>query len=218
MGIPDRDYMHDRHRERPFSADTERASMGTFLMALVFVASLFFLYKFADWYHRKQVSEAAAIELAAPTMIETSTAPRASAASAVESSARTADAPAAESPITGHVVTKCTLDGKTSYGDGPCARGAITTLVTTRPDSNLIAPTRVQPVTLPPAAALQPAPVVAQANGVSPLAAKKAECEMLDAHIKNLDAMSRQPQGAPTMDWINAERKTARDRQFRIQC
>ncbi len=222
MGSIKSDQSQDTHRERPFSSATtsatEKASMSTLLMAILFVASLFLLYRFADWYHRKQVSEAAAIPLAASAPPQPPATLLPSAEPTGQSQASVMNVSTAEPAVKGHVVTKCTIDGKTSYGDGPCARGAITTLVTTRPDSNIIAPTRVQPLNLPPSAALQPAPVVAQANGVSPLEAKKADCDTLDAHIKTLDAMSRQPQDAPTMDRINDERRIARDQQFRIQC
>jgi len=44
------------------------------------------------------------------------------------------------------------------------------------------------------------------------------ECKTLNAHIAQLDAMARQPQSAQAQDWIAAEKKKARDRQFRVRC
>ena len=46
----------------------------------------------------------------------------------------------------------------------------------------------------------------------------QGECAALDAQIRNLDAMARRPQSGPSQDRITAERKDARDRQFRIKC
>lgn len=44
------------------------------------------------------------------------------------------------------------------------------------------------------------------------------ECKALDARIKELDSLARQPQSGQMQDWIATERKAARDRQFRIRC
>lgn len=46
----------------------------------------------------------------------------------------------------------------------------------------------------------------------------RAECDHLDARVRYLDALARQPQSAAMQDWIRGERKTARDRQFRLRC
>lgn len=46
----------------------------------------------------------------------------------------------------------------------------------------------------------------------------KDECAALDARIRHLDALARRPQSGPSQDRISAERKEARDRQFRIKC
>lgn len=47
---------------------------------------------------------------------------------------------------------------------------------------------------------------------------RKAQCDALDARIKHYDAMARQPQSGQMQDWISAERKKARDQQFRLRC
>lgn len=45
-----------------------------------------------------------------------------------------------------------------------------------------------------------------------------AECKALDAQITSYDAMARQPQTGQMQDWISAQKKKARDRQFGLKC
>lgn len=47
---------------------------------------------------------------------------------------------------------------------------------------------------------------------------RQAECKALDAQIQQCDAMARQPQSGQMQDWISAQKKAARDRQFQIKC
>jgi len=47
---------------------------------------------------------------------------------------------------------------------------------------------------------------------------RKTQCTALDAQIQRYDAMARQPQSGQTQDWLSAQRKTARDRQFQLHC
>lgn len=47
---------------------------------------------------------------------------------------------------------------------------------------------------------------------------RSAECSALAASIQHYDAMARQPQSGQMQDWITAQRKKARDRQFQIKC
>lgn len=53
---------------------------------------------------------------------------------------------------------------------------------------------------------------------VQPVADTQAECKALDAQIAAYDAQARQPQAAQTQDWITAQRRKARDRQYAIRC
>jgi hypothetical protein len=46
----------------------------------------------------------------------------------------------------------------------------------------------------------------------------QSECSALDRDIAKYDALARQPQSGQTQDWISAQRKKARDRQFEIKC
>ena len=141
MGLMDRDYMHEKHRQRPFSPPPERSGMSTLGMVLIFVIALLALYKVADWKLKQRAAELAVKQttVIAPTPVE-----------------RPAEAPAQPFPplptypntpeqtAGTHVVTKCVVNGKTSYGDSSCGQGAVTTQVTTRANHNLVAAVRPQ--------------------------------------------------------------------------
>ena len=220
MGLMDRDYMNERRARQAFNPAPKKSAANTLFIVLVFVAALFFLYKLADWQLNKRASGIAA--QSTPKAQRTPNQPPAGQepfALPRESGLRPYqdhDAPAP--PASNRVVTKCIVNGKTSYSDAPCASGAVATQVTTRADHNIMAPVRVAASTTT-ETTYSPAPVaVAQNTAPSDYAAKKLECDSLDARVQYLDSMSRQPQGAQTMDWIRDERKKARDRQFRIPC
>lgn len=44
------------------------------------------------------------------------------------------------------------------------------------------------------------------------------ECKALKANVAHYDAMARQPQSGQMQDWISAQRRTARNRQFKLRC
>jgi hypothetical protein len=228
MGLMDRDYMHEKRPRQTFTTVPEKSATNTLFMVLVFVAALFLLYKLADWQLSKRASNLAA--QAAPSIPLTPRQPglgqNASTMpltreprSALPHYPEAPEATEASETTTGNrIVTKCTVNGKTSYGDGPCASGATPAQVTTRTDQNILQPVRLS-AHIEPEAAFSPAPaVIAQNAEPSNYAAKKIDCESLDARIQYLDSLGRQPQSGQTMDWIKDERKKARDRQFRIPC
>ena len=220
MGLMDRDYMNEKRARQAFNPAPKKSAASTLFMVLVFVAALFFLYKLADWQLNKRASGIAAPS--APTVQRTPGQPPAGQeafATPRESGLRPYQDKDAPVPAAGNrIVTKCIVNGKTSYGDGPCASDAVAAQVTTRADHNIMAPVRVA-VSTTTDTTYSSAPVLtAQNSAPSDYAAKKIECQTLDSHIQNLDSMSRQPQGAQMMDWIRDERRKARDRQFRIPC
>lgn len=47
---------------------------------------------------------------------------------------------------------------------------------------------------------------------------KQNECPYIDARIKQLDQLARQPQSGQAQDAISEERRRLRDRQFQIPC
>lgn len=218
MGLIDRDYMKDQHRQRPFSPPPKRSGTSTLAMVLIFIAILFALYKIADWKLQQRTAQPAPQPSAAKTgspAIEPVT-PATQAFAPVPHPQQ--DTPGADAAT--QLVTKCVTKGKTSYGDGPCAQGAAVSQIRTRSDHNLMAAVRPERINAAPAEErTSPRGVVAQNSPVADVAAtKKAECQFLDARIAELDALSRQPQSAQTHDWIRDERKKARDRQFRLSC
>ena len=218
MGLMDRDYMNEKRARQAFNPAPKKSAASTLFMVLVFVAALFFLYQLADWQLNKRASGIAA--QSAPKVQPTPGQPP-SRQEAFPLLGEPGPRPYQDAPepvVGNRVVTKCIVNGKTSYGDAPCASGAVAAQVTTRADHNIMAPVRVA-ASITTETTYSPAPVVTtQNNAPSDYAAKKLECQTLDARVQYLDSMSRQPQGAQTMDWIRDERKKARDRQFRIPC
>lgn len=63
-----------------------------------------------------------------------------------------------------------------------------------------------------------PRPATIGAGNTSPGAGRPGECNMLEAHIQQLDEMARQPQSGSTQDRIRIERQTARSRQAALRC
>lgn len=114
-------------------------------------------------------------------------------------------------------VTKCVINGSTSYGDSTCLHGAVISQITTRTDHNLIAAVRLEPTRRAEAPAA-PRAMTLQTPPFDDAAAKKSVCQGLDEQIKQWDAMARQPQSGQIQDWISAQRRQAPDRQFRLHC
>ena len=216
MGLIDRDYMHDRRRQRPFSPPPERFNFGAPGMVLVFCAALFFLYKVADWKlnHR---SAQPADQPRAVSPIQAAALPK---PAPLQPLLPTPPAPQALPDATAGIarVTKCVVNGGgTTYGDAACPHGSASSQISVRADHNLMAAVRPEaprPAEAPAAQAI----VVAQTRSVDDAAAKKAECRLLDTQIERWDAMARQPQSAQMQDWISEQRKQARDRKFRMHC
>jgi hypothetical protein len=56
------------------------------------------------------------------------------------------------------------------------------------------------------------------AGNATPGGNNATACAALDEHIKQLDAMARQPQGPQMQDWIRQQRQEARTRQVALRC
>ncbi|WP_177218914.1 hypothetical protein [Polaromonas sp. OV174] len=209
----DRDYMHEERRQRPFSPPPDRFS--TLSKVLIFVAILFLLYQVADWKLKSPVPALAAKQQSYPqSPSELPAAVRRAAPASPHQAAPSYDYPQTSESST-RTVTKCVVNGKTSYGDGACAQGAVASRVTTRNDHNLMA--AVRPSANTDSETTFEQTVVVTQSGPA-LNSTKLICANLDEQIKRLDAMARQPQGAQRQDWISAEKKKLRDQQFRIPC
>ena len=214
MGLMDRDYMKDTGRNRPYSPPPESSIAGWLGKLVIFACVIYLGFKLAYWLdHRAKPAPAQAVVTVTPAATIT-----AQPTTAAPTLPQTPPYPPMRSiPAEPGMVTKCVINGKTSYGDSSCAAGAVTSKVAIKANHNLIAAVTVPPATQ----VITPHPestATAQANSGPDYAAIKAECAWLDAHIKHLDDLARQPQSGQMQDWIREERKKARDRQFRIRC
>ena len=192
-------------RDRPFSPPPESSVANWLLKILILIAVVYLGFKLVDWLENSR-QPSRAIETVYPK--------------AEQSPSKATGIPPAQSPtVQSNVVTKCVAQAKVSYSDGGCPAGAITSKVATNTNQNLMAAAKV-PIAAEATNPEQPLPLPmsAQVNPGAAYAALKAECAELEARIKYLDSMARQPQSGQTQDWIREERKKARDRQVRIPC
>lgn len=189
--------------DRPFSPPPE-SSVTTWLIKILIVIAIVYLgFRSVHWLENSR-SPSKAVETVYPK--------------AEQSPSKVTGIPPAQSlPVESNVITKCVVQGKVSYSDGGCPTGAITSKVATNANQNLMAAVKV-PIAAQATNPEQPLPVTVQVIPAQSYAAVKAECAELEAHIKYLDSMARQPQSGQTQDWIREERKKARDRQVRIPC
>lgn len=211
MGLMDRDYMHEKGRQRPFSPPPEK--FGTLSKVLIFVVVLFLLYKAADW----KLNQHAAKLVSTPPATTPEPVSRPAEPAAPSFPQTSPYSSATEATGSRRTVTKCSVNGKTSYGDASCADGAKATQIVTKENHNLMVAIRVPAATKTEEPAQSPS-VLAQSDPGVDQAAMKAECNALEERIKYLDAMARQPQSGQMQDWIREDRKKARDRQVRIPC
>ena len=214
MGLIDRDYMKGTGRDRPYSPPPESPITGWVGKLVIFASVIYLGFKLAYWLdHRVKPAPASAV-LAATPAAKTTAQPTTVAPTPTQTPPYS---PIPSIPAVPGIVTKCVVNGKTSYGDDTCTAGAVTSKVVIKANQNLMAAVTVPPV----AQATTPDPAstaIAQANPGPDYAGIKAECAWLEARIKYLDDLARQPQSGQVQDWIRDERKKARDRQFRVRC
>ena len=179
---------------------------------------LFGLYRGAEWL----LAQRAALRLKAPATLPSLPAPSPP-TGRVPSPPPPAIRPE-NSAVPGTVeVSKCvSASGKAAYSDGPCPAGSVATTVRLRRDLNLADGMSVEARE---ASNRANAALVAQQQSyerqVLPSAGnatQAGECSALDAHVKWIDTMARQPQGAAMQDWLRNERQQARDRRFPLGC
>ncbi|MCJ0765661.1 hypothetical protein [Variovorax terrae] len=220
MGLQDRDYVRERRwrdldaRPRPF-APPEPTLQSTLQIILFWLAVGFVLWKAWGWWEARQPakrqppSTATVSRPAVPP-------PRGPAALTY---------PSPTVPAAPKVVTRCVVNGVTSYSDAGCASAtAPATHLRIDPAQNLADGMRPEHR----AAALQslqprqqhvvqaaPQPVYAYPDLAVQL---KAVCQGLEEEISYIDARARQPQPAWEQDRLSARRKVARDEQFRLRC
>ena len=119
-------------------------------------------------------------------------------------------------------VSKCMgAAGQTAYSDGPCPTGS--TATTVRVDRNLNLADGMSAEARE-ASNRNSAALAAQQQSHERQVARntmsdtRADCDALDAHVKWIDTMARQPQDAAMQDRLRDERQQVRDRRFRLGC
>lgn len=218
MSLEDRDYMQDRHdggKVLHFRPAPQKSSFFTIVLYLA-VAS-YLLYQAAVWWQGKQ-HRMEPVSLPSPT----SPSLGADVMRAPESQSRQAVQTQPNQPPAPGTVSKCVLDGKVTYSDTACPKGAVVGSVKLPPP----APVNVyeqQRAALANAAVLQqsdaapePQPTLHTPSQAAP--AKSAECKLLDELVKQIDIRALQPQSLQQQDLLREDRKKARDRQFFLGC
>jgi cytoskeletal protein RodZ len=216
MRTDDHDPMHERREamtawERGLRPKRERHWVLWLVLSVLLV---FLLYRGAEWLltqrsPRPQQPPAVQSPVVPPLATGRSTAP------APSSAPRGAAAPDT------FEVTKClTPSGKAAYSDGPCPEGSRVTTVRLRRDMNLADGMSVEERE---ASNRNSAAIAVQQQQYERQVARNvdntmAECSQLEAHIKWIDTVARQPQGAYSQDWLRNERQATRDLQFRLHC
>lgn len=204
----DHDFLKGGNRERPFTPPPEQPLLRWTGFLLILPALIYAGYRM--WESRSDSVPPATTGQAEPATSQ----PSPPAQTSVQ---LRPVAPATPAPGT-RIVIKCVVNGKTIYSDNACPQGAAGAQVVTKSHHNLIpglepsqmaAADRIQPIA-PPLSAVAPS-----ANAIPN---KASECVLIDAEIKRLDALARQPLSAQTQDEITRVRKELRDRQFRIRC
>lgn len=229
-------------RDRPFTPPKEGPSLLTMVVTWIGVA--FLLFKAYGWWQEKKQVERATRPLPAATAgyaqragetptgrqqppeqptVHSYTAPPPPPAARPAITRAPEPAPRQNAaPTTSGTIYHCkAYDGGTFWSTAHCAehRALIDRIASVPPglpfDQQVqIAEQRRQAMMTTVQAQSAPSPVQVTTTTSS----NKAECQHLDARVQQLDAMARQPQSAQVQDWIRAERKTARDRQFAIRC
>ena len=218
MNPDHRDPLHDSRNamtewERSLRPARERQwAMWIALSALL----LFGLYRGAEWLLAQRAAQPGRVKSALPSMPGSAGVPsRPTPSPSPNLSGRSSAAPP---PLE---VSKCTsAAGKTAYSDGPCPAGSTATTVRVDRNQNLVDGMNAEARE---ASNRNSAALAAQQSSHERHVARnvsdpQADCSALDAHVKWLDTMARQPQGAAMQDWLRSERQQARDRQFRLGC
>ncbi|AGU47135.1 hypothetical protein VAPA_1c00040 [Variovorax paradoxus B4] len=178
---------------------------------------LFGLYRGAEWLLAQRAERPGSVESALPP------APGSAAERRRPIPSPPANLPASPSAAPAALeVSKCTsAAGKTAYSDGPCPAGSTATTVRLDRNQNLADGMSAEARE---ASNRSSAALAAQQQSYERQVARnavgdtRADCDALDAQVKGLDTMARQPQGAAMQDWLRSERQQARDRRFRLGC
>lgn len=178
---------------------------------------LFGLYRGAEWLLAQRPARPVGVKSTPPPMAGAAEAPR-----RIPSPPPANSSGGSSTTPTTVEISKCTgAAGQTAYSDGPCPAGS--TATTVRVDRNLNLADGMSAEARE-ASNRNSAALAAQQQSHERQVARntvsntRTDCDALDAHVKWLDTMARQPQGAAMQDWLRNERQQARDRRFRLGC
>ncbi|MGE0498948.1 MAG: hypothetical protein AB7I35_14580 [Ramlibacter sp.] len=225
MGFADRDYAHARQEgERVFSAP-EPSALSTLWIILFWGVMALACYRAITWWQQGQQQPrtpppAASAQPAAPPSAPGRAEPAARQSPAQASRQLPPTPPTAEQPdsVQPAQVTKCIVNGLTTYTDQPCPSNARAVAVNVNPAVNVVDRVPASPAALPlPEAIAQGTPPPA-APAEAPEQWKKRVCAYHDDAIKWIDARARQPLSAWEQDDLAARRKKHRDEQYRLRC
>lgn len=220
MGLQDRDYMHER-RERDDRMVWPQRSEASWTRAFIFGAALLALYFGAVWLDKQMRERQREFPMhsAAPPV-------RSPSPHLAQPTPQPVAAPRPQGEV--RIAVKCVeLDGRTSYvaSHDECAARARRTEVTVAPTMNVADGMSPQQRALAlrvaeqPVANAAPQQVVALPSpNAHPSPGNRSVCAALDEQVRVLDQYARQPLSAWEQDRIGAERKNARDTQFRLHC
>lgn len=119
-------------------------------------------------------------------------------------------------------IFKCITNGKTAYSDKPCGNASTANPLTLPPDTaGFLSPIR-EPIENLVARRISSARENEKGIQIQKVATAeqtvKMECAALSKHIKWIEDMARQPQGAQVQDRLKDEKARARGRQYELRC
>ena len=133
---------------------------------------------------------------------------------------RAVPAPEAQRASSGEIYLCKAYDGRFFWASTHCNqhRAHIDRIARVPPDLPFEDQVRIGQQQRQAALARQDAPAVVPAAVPHPAVAVKAQCEALEMRVRNIDEEARRPLPAQWQDRLAAERKEARDAQFRLRC
>lgn len=227
MGIEDRDYMRSRREwEQPFRPP-ESALRSTLYIILWWTCIIYLCFKAFSWWDKARPNPPRT-SFAVPQVSSTARNPeKPSPVESIQNEASSihidVNAPRATAPYANKtMVNRCVLDGRVTFSDTSCARGASSQQVIVNGSQNMADGLRDPASVLrssPPATVIsQTEPAGSQGDLALDSAARRSTCAWLEAAIRNIDAQARQPISAAEQDYLASKRKSHRDEQFRLRC
>lgn len=232
MGLADRDYMRDRERataKRParrFQVVKESSASKTLSFVLIWGLIFYVLLKQASWWDTHRVSPSRRVTM---EQVQRIVVPSTAGLPTQETSSRQPTgayaSPHSQVGSQQTVVTKCVTKNGTSYSDGPCQAGAGSTTITTTVTRSEVAVSN-GPQSLPERQATDLEPRLdAVSNGpgavqnvASADGGRLTTCKLIDAELRKLEALARQPQSGPMQDWIRDRERAEKGRKFDLKC